>query len=118
MTDQKLADIAAAVIAAMRASGTCRAASNCGITKKTIPSVEAHRGVEKPINQTGGTRRLGFTLGSRFCPSYYRARNRGGPSKSGRILFAALLLADKSPIQITQGSRRREQTPTEAHQMV
>src|ERR1700733_12316429 len=59
---EKLEDMAAAVIAAMRASGTCRAASNCGITKKTIPALRPTVEFERPINQTGGTRRLDFTL--------------------------------------------------------
>src|SRR4249919_1771456 len=60
MTDQKLADMATAVIAAILDTGTCSAASNCGMTKKTVPLVRPRVVLERPINQTGGTRRLDF----------------------------------------------------------
>src|SRR5438270_3634211 len=61
----KLEDMAAAVMAAMRASGTWCAASSCGIAKKTIPTTRPIVEFERPINQTGGTPRLDFTLASR-----------------------------------------------------
>src|ERR1700733_1961553 len=62
MMAEKLEDMAAAVIAAMRASGTWRAASSCGITKKTIPTLKPTVQFERPISQTGGVWRLDFTL--------------------------------------------------------
>ena len=55
MNGQKLEDIAAAVIPAMVASGTCWAASNCGMAKKAMPLVSPTEEFERPRSHTGGS---------------------------------------------------------------
>lgn len=70
-TNQKLGDVAIAVMNAIFDSGTCAAAMSWGTTKRVIPVPKPRVALERPISHTGGRRRMEFKRASRECLSSY-----------------------------------------------